>query len=405
LVTHALQMLVSYDRLLLNEPAAIWKAALTVAGFLAVATCAWRFRLAQTRVLPATCRVLKGQRGTAILFVVLALSTAFTVADHANWLALLPRGLFTAMRGFIRGLTGFAVFVLAIRWGAGRLTLSEQCGFPVLFVVFCLADISSLFLVTAITTSLMMLAGIAIGRRRAPWGMVTALVVCIGTLHYGKGEMRERHWGEGQGHTIGPAAYPALFLEWAEVSVQEILFQRHAGETTPSVFGRANTVDLLLQAQRMTPEEVPYLRGQTYAMIPDALIPRLFHAEKTSPHDSTTILNVYYGNQTWEDAQKTSIGWGMLNEAFANFGFSGVFGLALILGSFFGWLTRWSLDLPLTSIQALVGIFTMAFAIQTEFTAAIFVTAYGQGLFALLLLTFALSERVRVEGNAEKLKS
>jgi hypothetical protein len=138
-----------------------------------------------------------------------------------------------------------------------------------------------------------------------------------------------------------------------------------------------------------------YLGGETYAIIPSSLLPRLFFPEKASPHYASSTLNVHYGNQTWESSQSTTIGWGLLNESFANFGHLGWVGLALCLGAFYGLITRLSIGLPSASIQSLVGIFTMGFAMQTEWTASVFITAYAQGLFSFLIVAFTFARRIR----------
>jgi hypothetical protein len=393
IITHALQFIISYQRLQNNTPDAIWNATLTVCGFLLLATFVWRVCALWRHTAPLSCRVLRGRKGEFLLLLILAVSAAFAMADHGGWLAQLSAGVFTALRGFIRGLTSFTVFVLAMRWGAGKLGVLQTSCFVALFISFCVIEASSLFLVGVISVSLMLLVGYAIGRKSVPIKTIVAICAILSLLHVGKGMMREKYWGETQGHIIQPTQFLPLFGEWVEVSLKELVAQRMLGEETVSIFARANTIDLLLQAQRMSPDEVAFLHGETYAIIPDALIPRLFHPGKASPHDSTSILNVAYGNQTWESAQTTSIGWGMLNESFANFGYIGVAILAIILGAFYGLLTRWSVGLPLTSLPSLVGIFTMAFALQTEMTAAIFVTAYAQGLFALLVLAWLFAER------------
>jgi hypothetical protein len=400
-MTSAFQLLSGYQRLSEEPDEATWRASLTIAGFLLTATLVWMFWLNRPRALPTHCRVLRGQRGNAILLTVLGLGAAFTLIDHAGWAARLPGGLFTALRGVLRGPTAFAVFILGMRWGAKALTIPQRTWFIALLGAFCAIDASSLFLVTAIGVCLMMLAGFAVGRKTFPWGRAAFVVGVFGLLHVGKGEMRLRHWGEelAERPTVKPWEIPAVYAEWARVSVEAMTSQREAGEQTQSFLARANTIDLLLQAQRMSPGEAPFLHGETYALIPRALVPRLINPDKGSPHDSTTLLNIHYGNQTYESAQVTSIGWGMLNEAFANFGYLGCLGLAVVLGSFYGTMTRWSVGLPLTSVPALVGVFTVSFAIQTEMTAAIFITSYAQGLFALLVLAWLFAERIGLQDN------
>jgi hypothetical protein len=242
----------------------------------------------------------------------------------------------------------------------------------------------------------MFVLGLTLGRNRFPWATIATTLVIIGTLHVGKADMRSRYWAEGQqGNTLAPQQYPAFYADWLKSSVKQIALTKQEEDTQQSVLSRANTVYLLLQAQQMSPDEVPFLEGATYAIIPSALLPRLFSAEKASPHYSTSLLNVHYGNQTWEATQATAIGWGLLNEAYANFGYMGCFVLAILLASFFGLVTWWCKDMPANSVAFLVGIYTLGFALQTEMTAAIFITAYLQGLVGLLLMSWFFARQVQ----------
>src|ERR1035438_3140285 len=397
LVTHVFQFLLAEPRLKDYPPEAILRAALTASGFLIVGTVVWSFWACRPRRLPPVCRALEGNHGTSVLLFLLFLGTAYTVFDHAGWLGAFPAGLVTAARSIFRGPIGFATFVLALRWGKRLLNPSQRSLFLGLFLAYCVGDASSIFLVGAVIACLMFVLGLTLGRARLPWVAIAIPLLVVGTLHVGKADMRSRYWAEGQqGNNLAPQQYPAFYVDWLKSSLSQIVLNKQEEEDThQSILSRANTVYLLLQAQQMTPDEVPFLRGATYAIIPSALVPRLFDAEKASPHYSTSLLNVHYGNQTLEATQSTSIGWGLLNEAYANFGYLGCFVVAMLLASFFGLVTWWCKDMPANSVAFLVGIYTLGFALQTEMTAAIFITAYLQGLVGLLLMSWFFARQVQ----------
>jgi hypothetical protein len=397
LVTHVFQFLLAEPRLRDYPAEAILRAALTASGFLLVGTVVWGFWACRPRRLPPMCRALEGNHGTNVLLLLLFLGTVYTVFDHAGWLGAFPAGLVTAARSIFRGPIGFATFVLALRWGKRLLSPFQRNLFLGLILAYCLADASSIFLVGVVLACLMFVLGFTLGRNRFPWSSIATTLAIIATLHVGKGDMRFRYWAEGQqGNNLAPQQYPAFYVDWLKSSLKQIVQNKQEEEDThQSILSRANTVYLLLQAQQMTPDEVPFLRGATYAIIPSALVPRLFDAEKASPHYSTALLNVQYGNQTWEGTQSTAIGWGLLNEAYANFGYMGCFALAVLLASFFGLVTWWCKDMPANSVAFLVGIYTLGFALQTEMTAAIFITAYLQGLVGLLLMSWFFAKRVQ----------
>lgn len=393
LLTHALQFLIASSKLRAYPAEAIWQAAVTTSAFLLVATLVWLYWVRLPRRLPPTCRVLGAQRGTEFLFWALAASTLVTLFDQAGWLTLLHGGMRTVVRQFFQGPTCFAIFILAMRWGNRSLHPAQVSLFIGLLIAYCLAIASAIFLVGAIIACLMLALGFIIGRQSVPWWWLVPMITALAVFHAGESEMRARYWGEGsQGVLVQPWNYPALYRQWWQDSLKQMSSRNQGGEEKESIFERAGTLNLMLQAQTMTPDPVAFLHGATYAIIPSALVPRLLDPQKASPIDSETLLNVHFGNQTVEETKTTTIGWGLLNEAYANFGYWGCFLLALILGTFYGLMTRWSIGLPPASLPALVGIFTLSFALQTEMTAAVYVTAYLQGLFALLVMAYPFME-------------
>jgi hypothetical protein len=402
LATHVLQFLLAEPRLRDYPAEAILRAALTASGFLLVGTIVWSFWARRPRRLPSACLTLEGNHGTSVLLLVLFLGMLYTAFDHAAWLSAFPVGMVTAARSIFRGPVGFATFVLALRLGKGLLKPTQCRLFFALFLAYCLVEASSTFLVGVVLACLMLVLGLTLGRNRLPWATITTTLVIIGTLHVGKAELRSRYWAEGrQGNTLTPQHYPAFYADWVRSSLQQMALNKQEEGTQQSILSRANTAYLLLQAQQMTPKEVPFFEGATYAIIPSALVPRLFNAEKASPHDSTSLLNVHYGNQTLEETEATAIGWGLLNEAYANFGYPGCFVVAVLVASFFGLVTWWCKGMPADSVASLVGIYTLGFALQTEMTAAIFITAYVQGLVGLLLMAWLFSKRVQIKSDVE----
>ena len=68
------------------------------------------------------------------------------------------------------------------------------------------------------------------------------------------------------------------------------------------------------------------------------------------------MLNVSAGFQSAREATKTSIGWGLLAEAYFNFGHMGVIGVGLLFGLFCGVLQRWTVGAQLFSLPCLVAV-------------------------------------------------
>jgi len=107
-------------------------------------------------------------------------------------------------------------------------------------------------------------------------------------------------------------------------------------------------------------------------------------------HESTYRLSVYYGLQNEEDTKSTTIGFGMLSEAYANFGFTG----AAILGALFGFVFKkvsiWTRFSPMLSYGGLLLVLLMAWSFQTELTLSIWLSSMFQACVAVLGTPFLL---------------
>ena len=111
------------------------------------------------------------------------------------------------------------------------------------------------------------------------------------------------------------------------------------------------------------------------------------------------MLSVHYNLQSPEDTRTTTIGWGLLNEAAANFGIMGVVGLAILLGVAYGWVTRFAAEAPVLSLRMLVAITFMVFAVQTELTAGVYVSALFQSLVSLAALSLWFMDRTHATAD------
>jgi hypothetical protein len=160
----------------------------------------------------------------------------------------------------------------------------------------------------------------------------------------------------GYAQTASLEQVPSLLTEWTSDGIGAIA----SGEIQQDIINRASLLYLLLRVQQLTPDYIPYLGGETYALTPTYLVPRFLNPDKTFSQAGLALLNIRYGFQTKEEVAFTTIGWGMISEAYANFGYLGVFGAAILLGMLAAFFTRWSagagpLTLPtLLSVAALV---------------------------------------------------
>lgn len=96
--------------------------------------------------------------------------------------------------------------------------------------------------------------------------------------------------------------------------------------------------DSLERVLAMTPSKVPFWKGETYESIPFMFIPRALWPDKPSRHFWNKYGRVY-GILDTEDYQ-TSVGVSYLAEAYMNFGFSGMYLIAVLMGLLFSVVER-----------------------------------------------------------------
>jgi hypothetical protein len=205
--------------------------------------------------------------------------------------------------------------------------------------------------------------------------------------------MREQRLIEGG--NLQPIEYPAFYFRWFEHSLEALpeMFLPETERKTATITERSALIQMLMLVQSKTPGEVPYLAGQTYTIIPRLLMPRMIDPEKPWSHEGTYLLCIAYGLQTREATRGATIGFGLLAESYANFGYLGVVGLALGLGWGCGVATRMGRNLPLTCMRSMASLLVLAAALQVEYTAGVLITTLFQEAVVLVAMTLVLMRR------------
>lgn len=395
--TYALPLVIKQSRFISYYSQTIYLSSVTVAGFLLLGTCIWFQFVKSPPARSKYYRVLKGQGNDGFFLIILAAALLFNVSSLGGWLVL-EGGTFALIRAAILGLNVLSVFVLSYRCGTKELSESKINVFLVLLAVYMITSAASLLLINALSIFLLAAIAFTVGRRQVPWLPIIIVLICLLPLHYGKREMREKYWEDEQAHFVQPWEYTAWFSEWIGYSFDYLNATAPEETENQSLIERASLIHLLLMTQALTPKHLPYLSGATYTIIPKLLVPRILNKNKIRSHEGTYLLNIHYGLQTREDTLKTTIGWGLLNEAYANFGLSGCAGLAVILGAAYGQATRWSINAPLLSSRSLFAVLIISFAFQSEFTAGVYVAALFQSLVPLGVISFVF---MKVHSNGE----
>jgi hypothetical protein len=89
-------------------------------------------------------------------------------------------------------------------------------------------------------------------------------------------------------------------------------------------------------------------------LLPSMLLPRFLDPDKPQSQAGLNLLSVRYGLQSLESTANTTIGWGLIAEAYANFGYVAVIAVGGLLGTLCGLLTRISVAAKPLSLPMLI---------------------------------------------------
>ncbi len=144
-------------------------------------------------------------------------------------------------------------------------------------------------------------------------------------------------------------------------------------------------------------DKTPPLGGSTYWIIPELLLPRILWPEKPRTHEGQVILNVHFGRQSRADSLVTYIAWGLLPEAYGNFGsLMGSLLLGASLGVFFSWVESFTAYKPLLSLEGMCA-FALLVGLATSFemVASVLVTSQFQSLVTIVIACSPFVRRSR----------
>jgi hypothetical protein len=364
-------------------------ASLTITGFLLLGTWVWYGFVKSPPPSKPFYRALDDKSGNQFFLFAFSFGVLFNIANFAGWLNLDP-GLYSIARSLSLSLPALSSFILAYRLGLGDLPRPQKILFLCLLFVFLLSSALSFYLNGVAATCISAIFAYIIGRKKVPIIMIAILWVILTFFHYGKGDMRAKYWLSGN-RSLFPWDYPAVYVEWAGYSMNALQTQvapQENKEEKVSFSERASLMQMLLLAQDKSPEVLPFLYGKTYEIVPGLLVPRILNSNRIRSQEGTHMLSVHYGLQTYKETMTTSISWGLVAESYANFGLFGCAGLAILLGTLYGKLTRWSINAPTLSIQTLFTVLMITFATQTEWTAGTFAAAFSQS--SMLLIGIAI---------------
>ncbi|MBI3885050.1 MAG: O-antigen polysaccharide polymerase Wzy [Opitutae bacterium] len=377
--TYAIPLLNGHEKLALYDDAVVSKAALCVIAFQAFAI----FTYMQVKARPKHSRFwseeMISEEHSRFLANGMAVTTANT--NLANFLNLVPAEIEGPARAMFFGIGIACTFITCRKWGQGTLKQADKSFFAVNLVIQVIVLTSSLFLVGGISIVVLGVLGYVAGSRRLPYTVLVFLIPILALLHNGKSEMRAKYWDVGRKH-IELTDLPAFYAEWVGYGLPAT--EKQETQATAKLLERTSLIHIMCLVVSQTPDKQPYLYGETYSYIPGQFVPRFFWPNKPLGHVSTYRLSVYYGLQTAEETVKTTIGFGMLTEAYANFGFLGLIMLGVTMGFVFKKLSGWASESPTLSYGGLLLVMMMAWSFQVELTLSIWLSSLFQACVAML---------------------
>ena len=342
----------------------ILRAALTVVLSLLSATVAWRLMAATLRSQRAIApdRV-DTSRVVQLVLVGLFVGVMFhigIISGSLGWLG----SLFGLARAVAFTLATVACFLIGVTRAQGILHGKAWVAAIAGAVLLVILSWSSLLLVGGTIYSLAVVFGYVIVAKRMPWLLVGTVLVVVTVLQAGKAEMRERYRGvESSSSGVSKVMeLPEFAAEWIAEGFAAITSDK--GYVSP--LDRTGLLHMILLVQSETPDRIDYLRGETYSLLPAILVPRFIDSDRPASQVGMDLLNIHYGLLTAEDAAATAIGWGLVAEAYANFGYLGVIGIALLLGALCGGGQSWSSNAAIMSLPTLTSIALMMTLINIE---------------------------------------
>lgn len=321
-------------------------------------------------------------------------------------MSVLPDGAQSIVVAIIiaAGMSGY--FLVAMFVASGEARSTTRTLFWIILTGHLVLLTSSILLSSVINIVGAVVIGLFWGSGKTPRIFLLICTVALSFLNIGKFDMRERYWGpEGQiSSNVTITALPKYYMEWIGYSSDRLfgnsdLAGDQGGDKAQTMLIRMdNMQNLLYVVNSVSNDRTPLLEGETYAIIPPLLIPRIFWPEKPRTHEGQVMLNVHFGRQSRADSFNTYVAWGLLPEAYGNFGaFWGAVFLGCILGLFSAWLENATVAKPLLSMEGMVT-FALFIGIASSFemVSSVLITSLFQSVTIIAMSCLPFVQKMTV---------
>jgi hypothetical protein len=348
-------------------------------------------------------------------FAMISSATAFQILLGLNLLgglySILPSGFDSLINTLLSVVSACGFFLVSMVIGGSGAPSTERIVFWALLAVSTLISASGFLLAGAAAYLISVAVGLFWSSGKVPWRYLAISFLGLTFLNIGKTTMRERYWGteDARAADISIVQMPACYAEWAQVSINAILDNREDtawnGTSSSSTEHKNQTLidrldnlqNLLFVVDAMDAGHVAPLFGRTYSLIPPLLIPRFLWPDKPRSHEGQVLLNVHFGRQDLNSTFTTYIAWGLLPEAYGNFGpLAGSLALGTFLGVFFAWIENFTARKLLVSTEGLISLsIFMNLMNSFEMVASVLVTSTFQSIVVIVAASASFVRRMR----------
>ncbi len=378
--SYALQLVSEHEGLFLYSDTVIRRALLAVILFQIAAQVAFDRTVSFEKTTPFWTEQLFDRDISRWLLPGLWFNTTYVlVSNFTTWL---PGDVDSILRAVFFGIATACTFLLGRAWGAGELSINMRVNVFVALLSCYLLQITTLYLISTIAGVMVLFLAYISAGRRIPVVALALVFVTLSILHNGKGTMRVKYWAE-DAAPIELVDLPAFYTEWIDHGI--VPFRDDAEDVKKrALLERASLLHVMCLVVDSTDRGLPFMDGETYGYVLPMLVPRILWPGKPSGQWTTSRLAIHFGLQDEETAKSTSIGFGVLAEAYANFGYWGI----LLLGVLIGWANKqaaiWTRNSPMLSNGGLLMILLMAWSIQVEMPMSSWVSSFYQAAICVL---------------------
>jgi hypothetical protein len=380
---------------------------------------AWRMGMQMFRPGPPVCYSMpefnrSGVKGWSRLgFGMIIGATVIEVLQGSSLMgalfASLPGGSDSIINALLSVASACGFFLVSMVVGGNEASFVEKFLFWTLLVANGMMSSSDFLLATAAANLITVAIGLFWSNGRIPWRYLIVVMVVLSFLNTGKTSMRARYWANDDtpATQVTLEQLPAIYVEWGQASLNAVL-ENDTNKNSLTVEDKSkanknqtlldridNLQNLLFVIDAISSDHIKPLHGDTYAIIPPLLVPRILWPDKPRSHEGQVMLNVHFGRQDLESTFTTYIAWGLLPEAYGNFGpLAGSICLGLGLGFLFAWIENLTSRKLVVSMEGFLSLSLLMNLLNSfEMVASVLVTSTFQSFVIIIAASLPFVHR------------